>query len=181
MSKLPVLLCCLLVCGPAGRAAVNADSAIVQDFEKRVANYVQLRKSIEATMAPLKTTRSQETISRYQHELARGVVNARKDARPGDIFTPAIAAEIRRLIGMSMRPAGKGIAESLQHAEPVQLHLHVNESYPANVPLQSMPPSLLLNLPRLPRGIEYRVTGRDLILLDTKASVTIDLIENVFS
>ena len=47
----------------------------------------------------------------------------------------------------------------------------VNESYPANIPLQSTPPSLLANLPHLPQEVEYRVAGRDLILLDVQARI----------
>lgn len=69
----------------------------------------------------------------------------------------------------------------MQHSEPVHLHLRVNESYPANIPLQSTPPSLLLNLPMLPQEVEYRIEGRGLILLDVRANLVVDLIEDVFS
>ena len=180
MNKLLSLLIPFVLCAQMSRAAEDPDSVIVQDFEKRVAAYLQLRRSIESKLPRLKPTTSPAEISHYQRALAEAIAEARKSARPGDIFTPPIAAEIRRLIGMSMQAGGKTISESLQHAEPVQLRLHVNEPYPANVPVQSTPPSLLLNLPRLPPEIEYRVTGRDLILLDSKAGLTVDLIENVF-
>ena len=111
-----------------GHPAVNADSAIMQDFEKRVAAYLQLRKSIESSLPKLKTTPSQEKISHHEVQLRHAIREARKDARPGDIFTPEIAAEIRRLIAMAMQPAdGNHIAQSLRHAEPVQLHLEIND------------------------------------------------------
>jgi hypothetical protein len=49
------------------------------------------------------------------------------------------------------------------------------------VPLQSTPPSLLENLPPLPPEIEYRITGADLVLLDAKANMVVDIIRGVFS
>lgn len=177
-----VVLTAGILCAQTARPAINADSAIVQDFEKRVAAYLQLRKSIESNLTKLKSTPSQEKISHHEVQLRHAVREARKNARPGDIFTPEIAAEIRRLIAMAMKPEdGNHIAQSLRHAEPVQLRLEVDDSYPARVPLQSSPPSLLENLPVLPPEIEYRITGRDLVLLDAKANLIVDVIRGVFS
>ncbi len=164
------------------RPAVNADSAIVQDFEKRVDGYLRLRRTIESKLNQLRTTPSQEKISHHEDELGRAVRDARKDARQGNIFTPEISAEIRRLIAIAMQPGdAEHIRQSLRHAEPIQLHLNINDSYPAHVPLQSTPPSLLANLPSLPPEIEYRITGQDLVLLDAKANLVIDFIPGVFS
>jgi hypothetical protein len=170
------------LCAQIGHPPVNSDSAIIQDFQKRVAGYLQLRKSIESKLTRLKSTASQEKISRYETELRRAVREARKKAGPGDIFTLEIAAEIRRLITIAVQPEyGNHISQSLRHAEPVQLHLEINERYPESVPLQSTPPSLLENLPPLPPEIEYRITGRDLVLLDAKANLIVDVIRGVFS
>ena len=162
-------------------AAEDPDSAIIQDFEKRVAAYVQLHKTAESSLPKLKTTPSEEKISHHQHELARSIRAARSDAKPGDIFTAQVAGEFHRLIGIAMKADGRDIAASLQHSEPVHLHLRVNEAYPANIPLQSTPPSLLLNLPKLPQEVEYRIEGRGLVLLDVRANLVVDLIEDVFS
>jgi hypothetical protein len=170
------------VCAQIGHPAVNANSLVVQDFQKRVAAYLQLRKSIESSLTKLKSTPSQEKITHHETELRRAVREARKNARPADIFTPEIASEIRRLITIAIQPEdGNHIAQSLRHAEPVHLHLEINESYPEIVPLQSTPPSLLENLPPLPPEIEYRITGNDLVLLDTKANLIVDIIRGVFS
>ena len=170
------------LCAQIGHPAVNADSLVIQDFQKRVAGYLQLRKSIESSLTKLKSTPSQEKISHHETELRRAVREARKNARPGDIFTPEIAAEIRRLITIAVQPAdGNHVAQSLRHAEPVHVHLEINETYPERVPLQSTPPSLLGNLPPLPPEIEYRITGNDLVLFDTKADLIVDIIRGVFS
>jgi hypothetical protein len=162
-------------------AAEDPHAAVVQDFEKQVSAYVQLHKTAESSLPKLKATPSEEKISHHQHELARAIRAARSDAKPGDIFTPPIAGEFRRLIGIAMKSDGKDIAASLHHSEPVRLHLRVNQSYPANIPLQSTPPSLLLNLPKLPQEVEYRIEGRGLVLLDVRANLVVDLIEDVFS
>jgi hypothetical protein len=177
-----VILTAGALCAQIGNPPVNAGSAITQDFEKRVAGYLQLRRSIESSLPKLKSTASQEKISHHETELRRAVREARKDVRPGDIFTPKIAAEIRRLIAIAVQAEdGNHIAQSLRHAEPVQLHLEINERYPESVPLQSTPPSLLENLPPLPPEIEYRITGADLVLLDAKANLIVDIIRGVFS
>ncbi len=164
-----------------GHPAVNADAALVQDFENRVAAYLQLRRSIESNLPKLKATPSEEKISHHEIQLRHAVREARKNARTGDIFTPEITAEIRRLIAIAMHPDGAAIRQSLRSAEPVQLHLAINEKYPDGVPLQTTPPSLLENLPVLPPDIEYRITGQDLVLLDAKANLVVDIIRGVFS
>ena len=42
-----------------------------------------------------------------------------------------------------------------------------------------MPPSLLLNLPKLPKELEYRFVGRELILRDIAANLIVDVIPEV--
>lgn len=52
----------------------------------------------------------------------------------------------------------------------------MNQEYPDNKPLQTMPPSLLLNLPQLPPEVESRVVGRDLVLRDIGANLIVHFI-----
>ena len=71
------------------------------------------------------------------------------------------------------------VQASLRHAEPLKpIPLRVNDRYPRNMPLQSTPPTLLLNLPRLPDELHYRIVGRDLVLYDVTADLIVDLISN---
>ncbi|HLY20154.1 MAG TPA: hypothetical protein VKR61_23160, partial [Bryobacteraceae bacterium] len=85
--------------------------------------------------------------------------------------------EFRRLIGLTLQAEAPRIRRSLHRAEPVQLHdLRVDRSYPEGVPLQSTPPTILLNLPKLPSELEYRVVGRALVLLDVEANLIVDYI-----
>ena len=91
------------------------------------------------------------------------------------------SAEFRRLILMAMQGSrATQVHESLKHAEPVRLpSLRVNGTYLEGIPLQSTPPSLLLNLPQLPPEVEYRVAGSDLVLRDVDANLVVDLIHSV--
>ena len=74
---------------------------------------------------------------------------ARQSAAQGEIFTPEISAEFRRLIGITMQGANAPrIKGSLKTAEPVNLRVAVNDVYPKKVPLQSTPPTLLMNPPK---------------------------------
>jgi hypothetical protein len=54
--------------------------------------------------------------------------------------------------------------------------LEVNQEYPQTSALQSTPPTLLSNLPKLPPELEYRIVGQELVLLDTKANLIVDLL-----
>jgi len=59
---------------------------------------------------------------------------------------------------------------------PPQSPASVNAPYPKNAALATVPPLLLLRLPKLPDGLEYRFMGRDLILHDTTANIVVDIL-----
>ena len=66
--------------------------------------------------------------------------------------------------------------ESLRRSEPVRIPLRVNDTYPEKLPLQTTPPTLLLNLPKLPEELDYRVVGNNLVLRDVEANLIVDFI-----
>ena len=172
-----VALLFLTVASPGRAQKVNADAQLVEEFEGRITGYVKLRKQVEGTLSALKPTSSQQAIKHHEHELAERLRRARREAVQGNIFTPDIAAEFRRLIGLAMQGKDAShVHQSLQHAEPVRVRIAVNEAYPAGVPLQSTPPTLLMNLPALPPELDYRVVGNNLVLRDAKANLVIDFI-----
>jgi hypothetical protein len=79
-------------------------------------------------------------------------------------------------------PQGKKARATIKEGNPknekapgeVEPVLKVNAEYPKNSPLSTVPPSLLLRLPKLPKDIEYRFVGRTLILRDREANIIID-------
>lgn len=159
---------------------VNSDSPVLKEFNRRVSEYVKLHKDAQSAIHRLKPTGSQEAIKQHEHQLAERIRAARPGAVQGNIFAPEIAQEFRRLVSVTMRgPQAARIRRSLQSAAPVHLRaLRVESAYPEGVPLQSTPPSLLLNLPPVPPEVEYRVVGHALVLRDTEANLIVDFIPN---
>ena len=162
--------------------AVNPDAALTEAFQKRVVDYVKLHNNAEAKLTRLKKpTTSPAKIQHYQHELREAIVRQRPHAIQGNIFTPEISREFQRLIGLAYQGDATTIKASMLHAEPGtrQLRVRVNRGYPSNMPLQSMPASLLSNLPPLPPELEYRAVGGDLVLRDVGANLIVDMIPGV--
>lgn len=159
------------------QAPVNPNAAVLENFRKRVDEYVKLHKAEAAALPRLKPTKSAAEIAQHERALAARIRSARPAARRGDIFTPVIAAEFRRLLGLSMEGARKErVRESLKSAEPVRVQLRVNDPYPSNVPRQSTPPTVLLSLPQLPPELRYGIVDHDLILQDVGADLIVDFI-----
>jgi hypothetical protein len=186
MDRIPrAFLCAALACSPAivlvplaqswPQEAVSQDILKIQDFERRIAGYMKLRREAVAQVPTLRPTVSPGAISEHELLLAERIRVARGEAKQGDIFTPEIGSEFRRLIGLAMQGSATArIEKSLKHAEPVALTLRVDDTYPAGVPLQSTPPTFLLNLPALPKELEYRIVGHDLVLRDAEANLIVD-------
>ena len=163
---------------PSPARTVNRESALVQDFQESLNDYLKLHKRVQANLPVPKAGSSAPGIKQYQQALAEGIRAERAQARQGDIFTPPVSRLFRQLIVTPFESSdGARIRASLRHAEPVQgLKLDVNQQYPGTTAMQSTPPTLLTDLPKLPKELEYRIVGRELILLDTAASLIVDLL-----
>lgn len=183
ISRRILLLAGVLSLGPASVEAQTPPSAgthdaqLQADFQARAKKYLDFREKA-AGGAP-KPSDNPAAIIQKQRELRDKVRLARAGAKQGELFTPQIAQYFRRQIAESLAgPHGGEIKSSLKHAEPVKMELQINQSYPDNMPLQSTPPTLLLNLPTLPNGLEYRLMNRELALRDTEANIVVDYVPN---
>lgn len=176
-----ISLCSLLALGQ--QPAVNQNSAILADFSRRVSDYVKQRKDADAGVPAMKQSNSTHDIAHREQLVAEKIQSARAQAKPGDIFTPQVAEVFKQLIRDSFKADdGKQIKKSLRHAEPVNgVIAKINHRYPRGVPLQSMPPSLLQNLPELPKDLDYRIVNHDLILRDVQANLVIDILPNAIA
>jgi hypothetical protein len=181
-----IALAVLLSCGLATALGnqtqkVNPDALVLQDFTKRIDAYMDVHERLEKKAPPLKTTNDPAKIKTSQDALAAMIRTERQSAKQGEIFTPEIAALIRRL----MYPETKGEqgAETKKAMKddapnPKTVSLKINAPYPEGAPLPSVPPNVLANLPKLPEDLEYRVIGRNLILRDVHANVIVDYLPN---
>lgn len=172
-----LLLAALTGLAQAPPAPGSNEAKLVADFKQRAQQYLDWRENTVGKTPP--PANSPEKIVAVRHELANKVRASRAGAKQGEIFTHEIADYFRHQIAATMNGRyGKQIRSSLLHSEPTEMNLRINQSYPENVPLQSTPPTLLLNLPELPKGLEYRILGRELVLRDSDANIIVDYIPN---
>jgi hypothetical protein len=167
----------LLALSPAGAAQtppLNQQPPGFDDFTQRVQEYMKLRKELPNQH----TTKRQEQIVNRRHSLADAIREARPAAKQGDVFTPESTPEFLKVIRGTLQGAGAAsVRKTIRQGEPVTgVHLTVNGAYPEHLPRTTVPPTLLLRLPRLPDRLAYRIVGHDFVLQDTEARLVVDLI-----
>jgi hypothetical protein len=168
--------------GGQDKPRVNADAALSVEFLKGVQAYVDLHKKLEATLParPEKATPAQ--VEAHETALAKLIVQARSQAKQGDIFPQPIRAYFRRQIARALAgPEGRAIRQSLMEDNPGRVQLRVNSRLPDGVPLTTMSPAILGALPKLPEHLEYRFIGARLVLLDLHAQLVVDYIDEALS
>jgi len=155
--------------------AQKGDEGAIKEFQDRIDNYLSARKKQDVARKP---TDSADKLAEQKQQIAEKSQQARPEAQRGDIFTPAVSAYFKKQIQSTLHgPEGSRVRASLRHAEPLpDVHLQVNAKYPKNLPLQSTPPTLLKNLPPLPKELQYRIVGSALVLYDMSASLVVDFI-----
>jgi hypothetical protein len=155
--------------------AQKGDAVAVKEFQDRIDNYLSAKKKQDIAKKP---TDSPDKLAQQKQQTAEKSQQARPEAQRGDIFTPAVSAYFKKQIESTLHgPDGSRVRASLRHAEPLpDVHLQVNAKYPKNLPLQSTPPTLLKNLPPLPKDLQYRIVGSTLVLYDMSSGLIVDFI-----
>jgi len=148
-----------------------AEAQVFREFTERVQRYMDLQK----TLPRERTTRRPEEIADRRLALAQAIRQLRAGAKQGDIFTAAISEKFLGVIRNTLQ--GSAVRRTIRQGEPVaNLHLTVNSAYPDHLPLTTIPPTLLVRLPRLPERMAYRIVGHDFVLEDTEARLIVDFI-----
>ena len=167
---------------PPAKPAVNPNAATLKEFVKRVDGYVALHKKLESQLPDLAKQTTPEAIDKHERALAALIQAQRKAAKPGDIFTPAMQRIVRNLL----RPVFSGKdglqikSEILDNEYKGAVKLTVNGRYPDDVPISTVPPQVLAELPKLPEELEYRFIRTNLILFDPHAHLIVDFVERAF-
>lgn len=179
MPFVAVLVAILTLGQPSPAAEVMAG------FDQRIKAYADLRATLEKDQAAaLEETAQPAELVSAELVLAAKIRAARASAKRGDIFTPEVEQQFRRLVTPHLRGiGGKNTKGIIRDEGPGlgALALKVNHAYPKDQPVGTMPPNLLAALPRLPEHIEYRFVDRYLILRDTRANLIIDFMPNALS
>lgn len=168
---------------PAQSRPANDTAPVSTVFAARVRAYVTLQKKLEGSLAAQKSSTEVEQIAGRQDALAASIAAARRDARQGDIFTPDVVGQFHTIIrGAFQGPDAGKMRRTILEGDPEQATvLHVNGVYPEEIPLGTMPPTLLRRLPALPAELAYRVIGRALVLKDVKTNLIVDFIPDAMS
>jgi hypothetical protein len=161
---------------------VNPHAAVLQEFKKRIDHYMKLHADLEKQSPPLKETEDPAKIKASQDALAAKIRAARAGAKPGEIFTPAVQTEFRRLLRPEVTgPDAAATKKAIKDDAPVTVALKVNAAYPSDQPLPTVPPNVLMSLPELPEDLEYRIIGRHLILRDVHANIIVDFMPRIIT
>jgi hypothetical protein len=161
---------------PAGFSETQAAAA----FEARMKEYLALHRRLESTLPRFPRRGTPEQVDKNQRALGDLIKSARRDAKPGEFFTPGMQALVRRVLGEVLSgPDGETVKASIMDENPGVPKLVLNERYPSSIPLSTMPPQVLAPLPKLKGELEYRFIGRRLILLDTEADIILDFTDEV--
>ena len=161
-----------------GTPRVNADAALSVEFLKRVEDYVELHKKLEATLPPRPEGHARSRSTRTQRALAADRAGARpapsretssrSDPRllpPPDRAAPSPAPTARRSGTRSWRRIPARPAAGQRPLSRRRAADHDAAGGPAA-------------LPKLPEDLEYRFIGKRLILLDAHAHLIVDYIDN---
>jgi hypothetical protein len=140
------LLLALVVCACAASAFADDEAHVAKMFGQRVRAYVRLDAA------------------------------ARRDTRQGDIFTRDVSDDFAKIIRKAFRGKdGRNMRRTIRESDPIRpTTLRVNDVYPEDIPLTTMPPTLLRRLPELPKELAYRIIGGALVLQEMKTNMIVD-------
>jgi hypothetical protein len=162
---------------PTGK--VNPDAETMVAFQERVKTYLALQAKAKSGLPALPTDATPEQIHAHQLALAARIRAERTGAAPGEVFEPGIQNVVRGLMARVFGgPEGTQLKADIMDENPGRIRIAVNDRYPDNVPLSTVPPQVLKELPNLPKEIEYRFLGRALILFDSEAHLIVDYMDN---
>jgi hypothetical protein len=166
---------------PRATSDANHPPAIAE-FTAKLNEYKDIRDNAEKQLKPMPDAASAEVLTARRDQLAAAVRQARTGAREGDLFTQPVRTYLAKIIATEFSGAdGKPSRDVSKQGNPKfeespgPFKVTVNAKYPEAQPASAMPPTLLLRLPQLPEELQYRFVGTDLILLDAKTGLVVDI------
>jgi hypothetical protein len=155
------------------------DPAVLAEFDKRVGDYMAIHEKAKMSIAALPDKATPEQITKTRTQLSELIRAARPGAAPGDLLTEGMAAYVRDMLAAEIAgPGGANLKGSIMDENPVGTSVKVNQTYPPEIPLSTMPPSVLSGLPKIPEELEFRFVGNTLVILDRHADLIVDLLRD---
>jgi hypothetical protein len=182
ISDLPLVALCVVLVSlstiPLYARPTDQANASSQEFQRRLEAYLDLRRMLLQQLKPILPTTSAMELAARQTQLAQALRTARMQAKPGDLLSADAAALIRASIVEDFRARTAADERAAFSEVPPAARPAINGAYPAEAALPTVPPLLLMSLPRLPEQLQYRFYGRHLVLLDSDARIIVDYLPN---
>jgi hypothetical protein len=168
-----------------------ADAKGLTELANKVQAYVALHQRVEAKLPKLPDRADPATVTAHQKALAEGIRKSGPRPAQGHVFVPNIQPFFKRLLAQELK--GPGSAETREKVaegnpepakglpkdpdvKPKDVPLVPYATYPVDAPVSTVPPPVLLRMPQLPKELEYRFVGKNLVLRDTVANTIVDYI-----
>jgi hypothetical protein len=183
---IPTLVLPLLMSSPTrdcqfGRIGdPTADEQALARFELRVNQYMDVHRRLERAWPPPWFIADFEVRESAAEEFRAVLRDARPQATQGNFFTPDVADVFRFKIRNVLRYRDYDVA-AMTSATDEETAMNdwwrpvVNEPLPLGAAGVVWP--VFENLPVLPLELEYRLVGRDLVLLDVHANMVVDFLD----
>lgn len=161
---------------------VVAEYTVLTAFDRSVRDYMALHRRLARRTPPLQVTSDPEELLNAVDQLGEAIRLERHGARTGDVFTPAVARLFLGRIHRALWVHGvtELAAELEEDNEPSAPRPVVNGRFPW-ASGNAMWPSVLAVLPGLPAELEYRFVGADLVLVDIRANLVVDILEGALT
>jgi len=168
---------------PSAASTLAPANSSFTEFKQELDDYLALRKKIESSLPKMTETQDPRKIAERSAALAKGLQQARVGVKQGNVFSPAVAKEFRRILAEDAKARTATDRTNIMDEVPSKMP-EANGLYPTDSPqgptaLASFPPGLLKVLPQLPETIEYRFLSHTLVLRDAVANVIVDYLPDV--
>lgn len=167
-------LIALISTGCAARATVRNPV-----LDERLEKYMDLRREAVLSAGRVQLTEDPGELRDDVSELAKQIQALRRGVREGNIFGGSVGDAVRASLRTRLaRDDGERLVGRILGVQPEPFAPAVNERYPGDEPRASTPTAVLRVLPRLPSELSYRFVRRDLLLLDRRTRVIVDILRD---
>lgn len=177
MCRLAMFVLFCLCCSPFTASAQSPKPPDYRAFDEAVARYLATRNGLRSEVPTLTTSTSSKEIASSTDVLAGAIQRARPQAKQGDFFDPRASRAVQQQLAAAVY--GRDVAKLLLtiNDEPTRNQQpKVYMRYPTTSSMATMPTTLLDVLPSLPKELEFRFMGRDLVLRDREAALVLDYV-----
>ena len=168
--------------GHAGPTQARNDDPSWQPLLKAVEDYLALKDEVMRSMGGSIASRDSRLTLAALDKMTANIRAARASAKEGDILggptAPLLRARIAEAVQQHGDPAAflaPGSEDDDEEGAPPRPE--INKRYSWSWPW-SAPASLHAALPELPDALEYRLIGRDLVLVDIDANIIVDVLRD---